>query len=455
MFTKKFLKIWHLELRETFMLQQYAIIFQGILALYCVTSLFLMKKPLAAAVYFIAFRSTFAIPAALQIPSFVGGQFFLPALFCLLLCAIFGCSVGPVRLKLHRPIVLYLTFYTVTTLFGIILIMLGKDPVALLYENLKILSPILIYFLVYCGIKNEEDLGKLGKYLVLIGLIQIVTTWISYLLNAGYNIDTDSLESLTAGPISTLGGRNGLGIFLSVCLFFSIPSMLRRKTKMNTFYILLLVATIIVSQNRGTWIALFIGIIPTLFLFRKYLHLHKWFLTLGVISILAAPIVIARFDQLNKYSQYGDKMDTAADRVQLSAYAFDLALQSPIVGNGPFSLNSAGVRGSTLPHNDYLRIASEYGFPAMFLYIWFLFSQLKLTLNNRTTSLWPYHFAACFGQIYLIVISSGQNIVSDSVLYSMIFALMATSHRAALLEKPIPQKQIPGRLGRAKLNGSR
>ncbi len=422
------------------MLQQYATFFQAILALYCVSSLLFIRRPLAAMAYFLAFRTIFSLPADLQIPSFFGMPYFIPALFFLLISTVITLVRSPSRFKLHFPFLLYVLFLSAIVADDGMLVLTGVEMSKLIEEITKMFFPMLAYFLVYCGVKEQDDLNKVGLYMMLVCLIPMIVGWVSFFSGTGYSVAQDSLVPLAAGPVSTTGGRNSFGIFLSLCLFLAIPYAIKMKTTGSKLYVALLVAMIVISENRGTWIALFAAFAVSVALFKSHLRLQKWVLCITAVMLLASPIMISRFNQLETYNEYGDKNDTAADRVELSKFTLNLAMQSPIIGNGPFS---SAVRGSTLPHNDYLRLASEYGFPIMFLYVLFLFSQLWWTIKHRKDALWQYQFASCAAQIYLIVLSIAQNIIGYTTFYVQIFAIMALSHRAAAMS--LSQKK-PARL---------
>lgn len=414
-------------------MQQYATLFQIGLALYCVTSLGLVRKPLLAIAYFIAFRSLFAVASFLKIPSVLGLPFFIPALLCLCLPAASCLLSKRPPLPINRPVFWYLLLLALITIEGIFFGLFGTAPTFVIEEILKNAFPFLAYILVYCGISEEKDLGKASLYILIASLAPVISGWLSYLWDIGYLFKSDTFVPLhtLVGPAGTLIDRNSFGIFLSLCLFHAIPYSLRYRNKKSMLYVLALLATIIVARNRGTWIALSLAFAFSVVVFRAKVNPKKWILGGVALLLISAPVLVARFDQLNEYDRWGQKKDTAEGRLNRSVDTFKLALESPLWGKGPYAFQTSTSYSLMLPHNDYLRIASEYGFPAMLIYLLFFLSQLKWTLNRRNDRLWPYQFASCSAQIYLIILSVAQNILTDTVSYMLIFSLMAISHRAS------------------------
>jgi len=407
-------------------MQQYATFFQICLAFYCVTSFGFSFSPLRAIAYFLIFRSAFAVAGFLQIPSIAGMQFFLPAILCLLLPAFISILKSEHSIRFNSPVLFYLLFIALMVINGFLLSLDGANLEGVIEEASKSIFPFLAYILVYYGLKNDSDFLRAGKYFMLIGIIPMLTAFASLITGIGYNYETDSFGPLYIAPAGTLIGRNLFGIFLALSLFHALPYMLQNKNKTNLLYILALIASIIISRNRGTWLSLLIAFMISLPLFKRHIKPGKWLLGLMAVVMLGSPVFVSRFSQLSEYDEWGQKQDTASGRLETAESIFNKAMESPLLGNGPFSFRNPFTT-KTLPHNDYLRIACEYGFPVMFVYILFFISQLAWTIKHRNDRLWPYQFASCGAQIYIIIISMAQNVVGDTILYMLLFALIALS----------------------------
>lgn len=412
---------------------QYASYFQAVLILYCVSSLFLLFSPINALVYFLSFRSIFAVAAYIGVGSLGGLQYFIPALLCLVMTALATLVRSPLPFRSASPISLYYLFVVLMVFSGGFAVLAGAEPQVFLGEFLKIVLPFSAYVIVFCGIKNEEDLRGIAKKVPYICVLPMLVSLASFSTGTGYNYVTDTFVDLEVGPAGLLIDRNVYGIFLSLCLFLYLPSVLEQRNIKNVAFTIVLLASIIISQNRGTWISLFLAFSASVFLFRHRVRPTKWVLGAAVLLLLAAPIVMARFDQLNQLDAWGQSQDTASGRVEMALDLLGQAAQSPLIGNGPLSFRS-GEGDTFLPHDDYVRISCEYGFPAAFVYLMFFLSQLKWSIKRRRDRLWAYQFVGCAGTIYLLILSFAQNIVTDTICYSLLFTLFAAAHRAAAFD---------------------
>ncbi len=199
--------------------------------------------------------------------------------------------------------------------------------------------------------------------------------------------------------------------------------MLQNKNKTNLLYILALIASIIISRIGAHGFLFLIAFMISLPLFKRHIKPGKWLLGLMAVVMLGSPVFVSRFSQLSEYDEWGQKQDTASGRLETAESIFNKAMESPL--RQRLLSFATSFTTKTLPHNDYLRIACEYGFPVMFVYILFFISQLAWTIKHRNDRLWPYQFASCGAQIYIIIISMAQNVVGDTILYMLLFALIA------------------------------
>jgi len=427
------------------MVAHYSTLLQIILVLFCIGSMMVLFSPLLNIASFLFFRATTAFAAFARIPAPGGVQFFLPPLLILLLQTIVALIYSPVRFRVNRVFGMYLLFMLLITVIAAIFAANGADPARGIEEITKCTFPILAYVLVYVGISQESDLAKISRYIAIGSLGAVFPSIIEAIMGQGYDYMSDGFSPNYPRPAGTIVDANLFGIYVSLCLFLALPQYLIQKKTLSRLYILLLLISNILSENRGTWIALTIAFMLSVPLFKRYLRLRNWVISAIIILMLAAPILITRFSQLNEYDQYGQKLDTATGRLEYSTSIFEMALESPLFGNGPYSYEKVGIdvgHGEILPpHDDYVRVACEYGFPAMLLYIYFFLSQFIWAVKHRGDRLWQYQFASCAGQIYLIIISVAQNILTDTVSYMLIFSLMAISHRASAFSKLKPQDE--------------
>lgn len=170
-------------------------------------------------------------------------------------------------------------------------------------------------------------------------------------------------------------------------------------------------------------------------------------------ALLAAPVVLTRFQQLEEYDEYGQKQDTFSERLEHHSRLLDKSLGSPLIGFGfESSIVSLGNSGfKILPHNDYVRAAVEFGYIAVFVYLLFFFSQIMFCVNNRRSDLWAIQFAGMIMQVYIVTISFSQNLFADILVYSIFFYFLAVSHRSGELARPMVQGGAHVQLGSDRL----
>jgi len=303
-------------------------------------------------------------------------------------------------------------------------------------DLIKILVPALSYLALYVGLRTEQDLRRCAMLIVLTSAIPVLAGFAEVAMGVGFDYTTGTF---VAGerPAGTIGDPNLYGIFLSMCLFTMFPLILTRRSKWPLIYTGMLLVAILVARNRGTWIALALAFMFAVPVFRRHLKVRNWIIAGILMTMLGTPIVIARFAELSGHDRYGQSTDTGVGRLTHALHLLDKASESPVTGYGPgTSVNTWGgyaIQIKMPPHNDYVRTAYEYGIFSTLAYLIFFLMQLRWTLRHRSDRLWQYQFSSCCAQIYLIVISVAQNVLTDTVSYFLIFMIMALSHRASAL----------------------
>jgi|GEM_PF-1907717 len=423
-------------------MSKYDTIFQIVLVLYCLTSVAFVFSPRAAITYFMSFRAVFAVVGFVGVKAFSLVQYFVPGLLLLIVPTFFAFVRKTIKFRLYLPIFLYVLFCALIVIEAPFFILKGTEPILVIQEFLKISFPFLAYLLFYLGITQKEDLSKAEGNVMIVALVPVIVGFLSVLTQIGYDLRHDvfvPLHTLIA-PASTLVSRNLFGIFLALCLCHSIAFSLSMRNKKAYWILGAILVMLVIAQNRGTWIALLLAVSFSVFLFRKHLNMGKWLLGAVIVVMLASPIILHRFAQLQQVDQWGQSKNTAAGRLETSKAVFSLAMENPVIGGGPYAFQTVIHEGVGLPHNDYARVASEYGYVAMIVFTVFLLSHFLWILRNREGEMWHFQFAACIGQIYMIIISIAQNVVTDTTSYMLLFTLMAISHRAAELTDPVEKK---------------
>jgi O-antigen ligase len=268
-----------------------------------------------------------------------------------------------------------------------------------------------------------------------------VGVW-EYVTGNIFAFDPDEVEMTSVASARITGtviDANDYGIYSSFLLFAALPLFLRNKSKESMIFIGLIAFSLFASQNRGTWISIFVALFVTVAVFRKHLRVFYWAATAAVTTLVSFPFVLKRFGELNQYDEFGQLQDTFSGRLNYHAELLNRSLEHPLLGTGQgtsaWTEISPGVIDTVWPHNDYMRIVVDSGYISLILYIVFFFAQLIRSWQLRNSLRWDIQFSAHATQIYVIIISLMQNLYLDLLVYPVLMYLLAVFHRAAALDK--------------------
>lgn len=288
-----------------------------------------------------------------------------------------------------------------------------KDSVA---GFLKILVAVVAYFFAV-GVDTEKKI-KLILF-ALFGSQIIPVTYGLYQKISGIRFDHIRHDYFPVDRVgSIIGSYNDYGIFLVMVFIASVALLkfpLTKKQKLLIYFILALnIFSLIYSKNRGTWISFPFSIIMASFFYRSKVNLIRMLIIGMLISIMAMPIVIDRFEQLHKKDKWGQSQDTFSGRLHYFKILIPLGLENAITGNG---INMASIYMEKIsgisdpPHNDYLRIFFEVGAIPLILYVFVLFFVLFKTIQCRKEKddVWFFNYCMLIAIIYQSVISLTQH----------------------------------------------
>jgi hypothetical protein len=410
------------------------IVFQFILIIYMIAGFLLFNSPLLQAALFIFFRATFQIAAFKQFVVF-GAPYFLPSVGLVALASIFAWFTHGPTSRLSVVFKIYLGFLYITAISAVLNIE-TEDSFADL--AIKLICPVFIYLLVFYGIREENDIDRALLALMYSSFVPLCVGIVEFAMGGGYSYPLDAFV-IGLRVTSTVIDANLYGIYLSICLFVTLALFLRIRTKATIFFLCFILFSIVTAKNRGTWISLFLALIPTVVVFRSRLRVLYWIGSAMGVALLSIPVLISRFSELGQQDEYGQSMDTASERLAFQQLLIEKNFESPLFGSGigaAVKALSKGLGAVVLPHNDYLRIGVDSGDLALLVYCAFLIAQYIVTLQYRTSRHWQVQFAAHFAQVFLILVSFVQNVYADILVYSMLMYLMAVSHRAASFDQP-------------------
>ncbi|MET3473689.1 hypothetical protein ABIC78_004244 [Novosphingobium sp. 1529] len=411
---------------------QFDTLLQIMLFCFCFSMMTLILRPIWATMYLIWFRATFAVAAYLHISSLAGMPFFVPAYLALWIVI----GIHYIVMQRAWPPALPIFSYYIVTIFMLIstlgfFIFSPSPPSNLIDTMTKHLLPIAVYFGISAGIRNATDLQRLATPLIwtliaalLVGLIQSLT---------GYSYDyAHDLIVTGIRPVGTIIDANAYGIFLCLCAFTITPYAMMPGQKQMKLLLALFILAILLSKNRGSWIAAIIAVIIGVMVYSRHINLKRFFGMLLVVTLVGSPIVVQRFTALKEVDKFGQSQDTFSERINQSSKLLGQASLSPIVGYGAGSAEQpwGNDKLSRPPHDDYVRMVYEFGYPIAVLYIIFLFDQAIRATRLKRSQNWQYGFGALMAMVYVIVISFTQNLLFDTITYAIIMLILAITHRA-------------------------
>ena len=302
----------------------------------------------------------------------------------------------------------------------------------------KIVTAVMSYVLVYNIIKTEDDARKLLFVIVLATLIPMLVGYYQYIADAGGR----SFGEEWNRPSGTLGLANAYGIFLALSLIAVLMLLLQPRWRVSKYYLGAVLASIVVSSvialNRGTWIALSLGVAIASILYIRKIKI-RWIL-LGVLAVASvfSGIIVDRFMQLEENKAVYYETNTLDLRINYWKATLKYIPEHPIIGWGIGTTQQIMARSSYafVTHNDYLRILLETGFLGLAAYLFFL-GRLAWQVFRRIRyeQLWYVNYPMLIAVTYFIIISLPQNIYDHLVNLPLFFSLVAISYRLVEFEQ--------------------
>ena len=402
----------------------------GLMA-FCVTIFGLFRKPLYAAAYLVWFRSSFAIAAYLQISLISGIPYFTLAYVCLCMVLVLYFAFVSAKIPNTGPVLTLYIFSIFILLNSVYFLLFEPSKSADIIANiLKFILPISVYLAAYAGLKTAKDLNKLSYMVAVIIALPVLVGIIQALTGVSYNYANDSF---VAGirPVGTIIDANAYGIFLCMGAFLITPFALMRRRFGMKVVLATIVISILLSKNRGSWIAAVIAVIAAVAIFHRRINLPRVLVAALVLGVVAYPVVVKRFSDLSGTDQFGQSQDTFSERVQQTQHLLSEAALSPIVGYGAGTAEQpwGASHLARPPHNDYIRVLYEFGLPIAVLYVLFLLSQLYIAAGMGRDRTWLYGFSSTMFIIYMMIISATQNLIFDTTTYAMVMLMLAVMHR--------------------------
>jgi len=298
---------------------------------------------------------------------------------------------------------------------------------------LKFVTGISMYLLLYNSIKTRGDANKLLYAIVIASIIPMIYGYYQFIEHVASAHET-RIESL-------FGMYNAYGEFLSVTFCATLMLLLQPQKQSHRTFLICIIASLllsmILSKNRGQWIALLIGLSFSYLFYMGKIKI-KWVIISGaLIAIIFSGVIINRFAELNEKKQWGGSKNTFESRLSNWKDCLQLVPRHPIVGYGIGTAKLLKMnRGSgSVPHNDYVRLALETGVPSLLCYVAFLlgilFANLKLALDKTN---WFVNYPMLVLIVYWMIHSIVQNMIYNVIVFTMFMATLALSTKWSRLD---------------------
>jgi O-antigen ligase len=243
---------------------------------------------------------------------------------------------------------------------------------------------------------------------------------------------------------SLLEEYNGFGIYLSVLFCLNLVLLFKTNGKLVKLFgaviLIMIVVSMLLGKNRGSWIALTLGLLFAALFHRKHINLIKIILPLLLIVVVCYDYILARFAELNTYTADVSN-NTFEARLRMWGYMLQVAMKRPIIGYGLGTVRQVSeihIGAQRVPHNDYVRMFVECGIFSLLSYIMFFLSIWYSFLVRSITENKTWLYFPMFTMInYWIIISITQNLISNVSLYPIFISMIAIADKLTYLDRNV------------------
>jgi O-antigen ligase len=367
---------------------------------------------------------------------------FLWTMFAILVLIAILRTQGTLKLGkgVRRIIIPTIILFTLATVANIV----STDMSYTIEYIRQIVTALVILVIVPAVIKNEKDIKILA-------IVAIVTCSISaiFALIQHYNFPLPFSSTIFGGEFT---GRRAIGLTYSgVHLSYVLPlvilpaiSMLILKGKSlrykSLIWLLVLVMCVALyfTFTRSGMYALGAGAIAMLLVIRSKAKIQLFLIAI----ILFGAFMVYVDIKGNRYSRGFGEENSAAARLVLWQAGAKIAMDYPLLGIGhnkfkeiseayvssvqydPNVVNAANVLGVDQPHNDFIRVWTSFGTPALIAFLWLLFGIFKNFFDSYRKSSRKFVQAislGCFAAMAAYIVTAATHNVMDSVVFLWIF----------------------------------
>ncbi len=332
------------------------------------------------------------------------------------------------RTPIDRPVALFLLAFVVSMITISDSLVLARG-VGVLWRNLTACA---FAYSIMMFVNDETRLFRLGKimcvacFLVMITAVMelffpgaaLIPGWIGLARNFGEGQLSRRIEGLRVGGAFESHGM--LADFGTQLILFMVFYFLRARNPAEKSFWLVAVGTtlvaILATANRGATTGLLIGLTMALFFFRRAIGTARVILlvvfglsTLYVMdSVLSErTIAVSVFDRFQQTEFEGFVPE---NRTMTWRPALDYAMESPLIGHGPYYGTGIGLTKRYWPHNGYLFYLVTLGLLGLGGFLWVMWAVF------RESRLWrlpgvrgtPLGTFLALGQIWFVVLAVEQ-----------------------------------------------
>lgn len=326
-------------------------------------------------------------------------------------------------LRQHKFLRVFNILFCFLIFFSLFSFLHTDDYLVSFFDLLRLISLGIIFNFIVIFISNERRLNLVLNIIILSSVIPLSFGLVQFLSKTGFH--ELGLNRIYGSFVYT----NVFAQFLFVLFFVVYYLLVCQKSKfaLKSLYFLLLlliVSELFFTYSRGTWIT-----IAVIFLFISVykVKLRRKFIFITATTMILIPLF--PFIQ-NRF------MNISYQGAHLSSWQWRLnqwSLSIRYLGDRPFIGNGMGVyekRFGNMAHNDYLRIAFEAGFIALFVYLAlliymlaFLFKRLRVEKKDIEYIRYKFAFGLMLG---LAIMSLATNLMRSTIVLIYLYVVMGS-----------------------------
>lgn len=300
------------------------------------------------------------------------------------------------KTPLNRPIAWYFIVCVISTTFGV---MADRVPATTgFFYVLKYFEYFIVYFMAVNHLKDKKQIERFIMTILVVCLIVcIFCIWQLHEGGAGTRVSAP-FEGKTGEP-NTLGGY--LLLMLSLVIGILLTDGMKRYRTFLFAVIPFIMFTLLATQSRGSWIALVPMIAGFLFFSRRKMAI----MIPALLLIFFAPFILPKV--VVDRALYTFNQPREADQLQLGDVRLDTSTSARLVTWKvvftqdilKHALLGYGVTGYTFVDAQYPRVLIETGVLGMSMFLFLIFSILRVALRSYKISRDPLFQGICLGYL--------------------------------------------------------